>query len=92
MYFYLEGMCKDIKKLVKECDVCQTNKYETLHPAGLLQPLPIPSWPWLDILMDFIEGLPLSNGLSVVFSIVDMLTRFTYFFPLSQPYIASKVT
>ncbi|KAF5447046.1 hypothetical protein F2P56_032626 [Juglans regia] len=37
--FYWKGM-KDIKKLVRECDVCQAVKYETTLLAGLLQPLP----------------------------------------------------
>jgi hypothetical protein len=34
--FHWRGMQKDIKKLVKECEVCQVNKHETIHPAGLL--------------------------------------------------------
>lgn len=39
--FYWPGMRKDFKKLVKECEVCQVNKYETSMLAGLLQPLSI---------------------------------------------------
>lgn len=58
MDFYWKGMREDIKKLVKECDICQVTKYEALHIAGLLQPLPIPKSPWLDISMDFFRGFP----------------------------------
>ena len=58
-------MGKDLKKLIKECDVCQRLKNETCFPTGLLQPLVIPARPWLDISMDFVEGLPKSQQKSV---------------------------
>jgi hypothetical protein len=59
-------MKSDIRKLIRECDICQRVKSENVSPAGLLQPLPIPARPWLSISMDFIDGLPLSMGYSVI--------------------------
>lgn len=41
--FYWPKMKGDIKTFIKECDICQQQKLETIHPARLLQPLPIPS-------------------------------------------------
>lgn len=84
-------MKKDIKKLVKKCQVCQTVKYETTHLAGLLQPLPIPQQPWTATAMDFIEGMPKSKGHDVILVVVDCLTKFGNFIPLSNPYTASTV-
>ncbi|KAJ6865748.1 hypothetical protein NC652_037308 [Populus alba x Populus x berolinensis] len=70
---YLLEQKAGIKNFIKECDICQHNKNETIHPAGLLQPLPIPTKVWVDLSLDFIEGLPLSNGLDVILVVVDRL-------------------
>jgi hypothetical protein len=84
-------MRKDIRKLIKECSVCQASKVENVHPTGLLQPLPIPSQCWSDISMDFIDGLPLSHGHSVILVVVDRLTKYGHFLSLSHPYTAVTV-
>ncbi|WVZ81746.1 hypothetical protein U9M48_029088 [Paspalum notatum var. saurae] len=56
--FWWTRMKREIRQFVSECDICQKVKAEHLKPAGLLQSLPIPSWKWKDIHMDFIVGLP----------------------------------
>ncbi|MCH82791.1 hypothetical protein A2U01_0003603, partial [Trifolium medium] len=47
--FYWDNMRQDVQLFLKQCVVCQTTKYCTLKPAGLLQPLPLPSNIWEDI-------------------------------------------
>ena len=56
--YWWTRMKREIAKYVSECDVCQRIKASHLKVAGTLQPLPIPSWKWEDISMDFIVGLP----------------------------------
>lgn len=84
-------MHTDIKKFVRECEACQVNKHETVHPVGLLQPLPIPSRTWANISIDFIESLPTSQGSTVILVVVDRFSKYRHSITLSHPYTASTV-
>ncbi|KAJ4750063.1 polyprotein [Rhynchospora pubera] len=46
---------------------------------------------WSSISMDFISGLPKSEGKEVILVIVDRLTKYAHFLSLSHPYKASHV-
>jgi hypothetical protein len=52
---------KDVINFVNSCDSCQRVRFSRQSPAGLLQPLPVPSRPWSVIGMDMVTKLPLSN-------------------------------
>jgi hypothetical protein len=64
---------------------------ETIKTLGLLQPLSIPSQLWEEVSVDFITGLPKSEGKSVIMMIVDRLTKYTHFCALSHPFKARIV-
>jgi hypothetical protein len=77
---------------VEECLVCQQNNMETIKTPGLLQPLSIPSQRWEEVSMDFITGLPKSEGKSVIMVIVNRLKKYAHFCELSHPFKASTVS
>ena len=90
-YFFWDGLKSDIQNFVAECLIFQQNKVETIKNPDLLQPLSIPSQRWEDISMDFIIGLPKSEGKSVIMVVVDRLTKYAHFCTLSHPFKAGTV-
>ena len=89
--FFWPGIKNDVRDFVRNCPTCQHAKTESLHPVGLLQPLPIPEHVWTDISMDFVEGLPLSRGKSVLLVVVDRFSKYVHLVPLSHPYTAISI-
>ncbi|KAJ3687587.1 hypothetical protein LUZ61_016751 [Rhynchospora tenuis] len=90
-YVYWPGMKNDVCSIVKECEICQMNKHENVASPGLLQPLPIPYRLWSHINMDFIEGLPKSEGKDVILVVVDRLSKYAHFIALAHPFSANSV-
>jgi hypothetical protein len=41
--FYIPGDQGLVQDWMRSCETCQRNKMETLWPAGMLQPLEVPS-------------------------------------------------
>jgi hypothetical protein len=80
-----------VRDFMRACTTCQRNKTDQLQSASLLQPLPVPSTVWVDIGIDFIEGLPKVNGHSVILTVVDRFSKSTHFLPLGHPYMATTV-
>jgi hypothetical protein len=77
----------EIACYVARCDTCRRVKAIHMKTAGPLQSLPIPTWKWEDISMDFIVGLPrIAKGFDSIWVIIDRLTKISHFLLVKVKY------
>jgi hypothetical protein len=86
-HYWWTKMKIEIARYVARCDTSKCVKAIHLKAAGLLQSLPIPTWKWEDISMDFIVGLPrTTKGFDSIWVIIDRLTKVAHFIPVKVKY------
>ena len=74
--YYWKPMHSDVNTYVQSCAACQYSKNTTQAPAGLAQPLPIPTEPGQVYGIDFVLGLPPDkHGNNCCVTIVDMFSH-----------------
>ena len=76
-------MSRNIKKYIGTCDICQKAKPRRHAPVRMLQLIPIPSQPFEVVTTNFIPELPECEGYDNVLVIVDKLTKYTLFIPIT---------
>ena len=69
------GMPKDIKQYLRNCHTCHRSKSRRHAPYGTLNPLAVPNRLWEDITVDFVKGLPESEGFNAIMMVVDSLGK-----------------
>jgi hypothetical protein len=89
--FHWTGIKEAVANFVQQCQICQQAKHEHCKYPGLLSPLKVPDGAWEEVSLDFIEGLPKSNGYTVILVVVDRYTKYSHFIPLKHPYTAATV-
>lgn len=89
--FVWPKMKQIVTDYVSTCTICQQAKTKHTKVSGLLQPLPIPPFPWHTVSLDFVEGLPKSNGFDVILVVIDKLTKYAHFLLLKHPFTVAQV-
>ena len=80
-----------VTQFVQACTVCQQAKVEHVRLPGLLQPLPVPDRAWKVVSLDFIEGLPKSQGYDTILVVIDKFSKYSHFLPLAHLFSALSV-
>lgn len=81
-----------IKQYVEEYIIYQQNKTWALSLAKLLNLLLILNCIKEDISINFIKGLPRSEGFNSTLAVVDKLSKYVHFYALRHTYTTQEVT
>ncbi|KAI2661187.1 Transposon Tf2-9 polyprotein [Labeo rohita] len=73
--FWWRTLRRDVQEYVQACNICARSKTSNSPSTGELQPLPIPKRPWSHISVDFVTGLPDSQGKNTILTIVDRFSK-----------------
>ena len=90
--FYWPGMRRFVNRYVFNCVICRRAKPSRQEPSGHLHPLQIPERPWSSISMDFITGLPVSDGHNSILVVVDRFSKMSHFIPCSDSITAKELS
>ena len=81
--YYWPTLRHNVETYVKSCDICLTSKTIRHKPYGDLQLLPILTYQWKDLSMDFVTGPPIltdwkGNSYDLILVIIDWFTKMVY--------------
>ena len=82
-YFWPQ-MRQLINRYVRNCHTCARAKSRRHAKYGVLKPLPVPNKRWSDLSVDFVVGLPVSEGYNAIMVCIDRLTKMRHFVPTTS--------
>ena len=83
-YFYRKNLYKEVKRIVRCCDLCQKSKYPNRNFSGPMNPI-IPEGIGALVAVDFFGPLPASTfGVTYIFVVLDTFSKFVQLYPLRR--------
>ena len=85
--YYWLMLCHDVDDYIKGCDICLALKTVQYKPYGNLQSLPVPTYCWKNLLIDFVMGLPIltdwkRDSYDLILVIIDRLMKMIHYEPV----------
>ena len=77
-------MRKDVERYVWNCHPCRRSKASRQSQFVVLKPNSGPDAPWQDLSMDFMVGLPQSQGYDAIWMVDDCLTKLRHMVPCNS--------
>jgi hypothetical protein len=80
-YCWWPSLTKQVDAFCKSCGTCQTTKSSTTPPSGLLHSLPVATFPWESIGMDFVGPLRDNKGYNYLLVVIDRFSSMVHIIP-----------
>ncbi|KAE9330134.1 hypothetical protein PR003_g15390 [Phytophthora rubi] len=81
-WYYWASLHEDVSDYVQSCETCTRWKHSNAKKNGKLIPIPIPKECWEVVSMDFVTGLPESDGYDAIMTVVDKLSKRPIYCPV----------
>jgi len=89
--YFWPSMRKDVDQFVRNCHVCRRTKSTRHALYGALRPLSVPDRLWQHVSVNFVTGLPRSNGYNTICVVVDRLTKQRHVVPCTTMITAEEL-
>ena len=82
--YFWPRLRRDTRRLIGRCTTCIVGKM-TKQSAGQYLPLPVPEYPWQEVSLDFVLGLPRTRKQQdSILVVVDRFSKMAHFLPCSK--------